>query len=181
MKHKYMFFLKFPCFLHDTKNVSNLSSDSSVFSKSSLHIWKFSAHVLLKPSMKDFEHNLGSMWNDHNYSSEHSLTLPFLGMGMIIDLFQSYGHCSVFQIIWHTECITLTASSFRTWNSSAGIPSLLLALFLVMLPQAHLTSHFRMSGSRLSDHTIMVMQVTKTFFCTLLCILATSINFFCFC
>ena len=45
-------------------------------------------------------------------------------------------------------CSTLTASSFRTWNSSTGIPSLPLALFLVMLPKAHLTSHCRMSGSR---------------------------------
>ena len=54
----------------------------------------------------------------------------------------------VFQICWHIEWNTLTASSFRIWNSSTGIPSPPLALFLVMLPKAHLTSHFRMSGSR---------------------------------
>ena len=48
----------------------------------------------------------------------------------------------------HKECRTLTASSFRFWNSSTGILSPLLALFLVMLPKAHLTSHSRMSGSR---------------------------------
>ena len=41
-----------------------------------------------------------------------------------------------------------TASSFRNWNSSAGIPSAPLALFVAMLPKAHLTSHSRMSGSR---------------------------------
>ena len=46
------------------------------------------------------------------------------------------------------ECSTLTASSFRMWNRSAGILSPPLALFVVMLPQAHLTSHSRMSGSR---------------------------------
>ena len=56
--------------------------------------------------------------------------------------------CWVFQICWHTECSTFTASSFRIWNSSTGIPLLLLALFIVMLPKAHLTSHARMSGSR---------------------------------
>ena len=46
------------------------------------------------------------------------------------------------------ECSTFTASSFRIWNSSTGIPSPPLALFVVMLPKAHLTSHSRMSGSR---------------------------------
>ena len=71
-----------------------------------------------------------------------------LGFGMKIDLFQSCGHCWVFQICWHIECSTFTASSFRIWNSSTGIPSPPLALFIVMLPKAHLTSHSRMSGSR---------------------------------
>ena len=67
---------------------------------------------------------------------------------MKIDLFESCGYCSVFQICWHIECSTLTASSFKIWNSSAGISSHPLALFLVMLPKAHLTSHSRMSASR---------------------------------
>ena len=42
-------------------NVSNLISGFSAFSKPSLYIWKFSAHILLKPSLKDFEHNLSSV------------------------------------------------------------------------------------------------------------------------
>ena len=67
---------------------------------------------------------------------------------MKTDLFQSCGHCWVFQICWHIECSTCTASSFRIWNSSTGIPSPPLALFIVMLSKAHLTSHSRMSGSR---------------------------------
>ena len=67
---------------------------------------------------------------------------------MKIDLFQSCGHCWVFQICWHIECRTFTASSFRIWNSSAGLPSLPIALFIVMLLKAHLTSHSRMSGCR---------------------------------
>ena len=68
---------------------------------------------------------------------------------MNTDFFQSCGHCWVFPICWHVECSTFTASSFRIWNSSTGIPSPPLALFVVMLPKAHLTSHSRMSGSRL--------------------------------
>ena len=79
---------------------------------------------------------------------EHFLSLLFFWIGMKIDLFQSYDHCWVLQICWHIECNTFTASSFRIWNSSAGIPLSLLALFIVMLPKAHLTSHSRMSGSR---------------------------------
>ena len=62
---------------------------------------------------------------------------------MKTDLLQSYDHCWVFQICWHIECSTFTASSFRIWNSSTGIPSPPLALFVVMLPKAHSTSHSR--------------------------------------
>jgi len=62
---------------------------------------------------------------------------------MKTDLFQSCGHCWVFQIFWH-----YWVQHFRIWNSSSGIPSPPLAFFIVMLPKAHLTSHSRMSGSR---------------------------------
>ena len=79
---------------------------------------------------------------------EHSLALPFFGIGMKTDLFQSCGHCWVFQNCWHIECSPFTASSFRIWNSSTGIPSPPLTLYIVMLPKAHLTSHSRMFGSR---------------------------------
>ena len=68
---------------------------------------------------------------------------------MKTDLFQSCcGHCWVSQICWHIECSTFTASSCRIWNSSTGIPSPPLALFIVMLSKAHLTSHSRIFGSR---------------------------------
>ena len=76
---------------------------------------------------------------------EHSLVLPFLGIGMKADLFQSCGHCWVFQICWHIECSTLTASSFRIWNSSARILSPPLTLFVVTLPLVDLTLHFNMN------------------------------------
>ena len=70
---------------------------------------------------------------------EHSLALPFFGIGMKTDLFQSCGHCWVFQMCWHIECSIFTASFFRIWNSSTGIPAPPLALFVVILPKAHLT------------------------------------------
>ena len=54
-------FLEFSCFLYDPTDVGTLISDSSAFSKSSLYIWKFSVRILLKGSLKDFEHNLTSI------------------------------------------------------------------------------------------------------------------------
>ena len=54
-------FLELSCFFHDLADVGNLISDSSAFSKPSLYIWKFLVQILLKPSLKDFEHNLASM------------------------------------------------------------------------------------------------------------------------
>ena len=78
---------------------------------------------------------------------EHSLALSFFGIGMKTDLFQSCGHCWVFQISWPIEYSTFTTSPFRIWKSSTEIPSHPLLLFVVMLAKAHLTSHSRMSGS----------------------------------
>ena len=53
-------FLEFSCFFYDPMDVGNLISGSSAFSKSSLN-WKFSVHVLLKPSLENFEHNFASV------------------------------------------------------------------------------------------------------------------------
>ena len=53
--------LKFPCFLYDPTDVGDLISGSYAFSESTLYIWKFSVHVLLKPNLKDIEHYLASM------------------------------------------------------------------------------------------------------------------------
>ena len=56
-----MFFWNSHVFFDDRTNVGNLISGSSAFSKPSLYIWKFSVHILLKPSLKDFERYLASM------------------------------------------------------------------------------------------------------------------------
>ena len=58
--------LELPCFLHDPTNVGNLISGSSAFSKPILYVCKFLVHVLQKTRLKDFEHNLASMGNEHN-------------------------------------------------------------------------------------------------------------------
>ena len=121
-----------------------------------LAIWSLvPLHILLKPDLENFNHYFASMWDECNCAVVWAFFgIAFLWIGMKTDLFQSCGHCWVFQICWHIECITFTSkshqilkSSFRIWNSSTGIPSPPLA-FVVMLPKAHLTSHSRMSGSR---------------------------------
>ena len=54
-------FLELSCFLHDPADVGNLISGSSAFSKSSLNIWIFTVHILLKPGLENFEHYFTSM------------------------------------------------------------------------------------------------------------------------
>ena len=59
-------FLERFCFFNDPTDVGNLISGSSAFSKSSLNIWKFTVHVLLKPGLKNFEHYFASVWDECN-------------------------------------------------------------------------------------------------------------------
>ena len=117
-------FLELSCCFDDQTDVGNLISGSSIFSKSSLKIQKFLVHVLLKPSLENFEHYFASMWNECNCA----VVWTFFDIALLWDWnenwpFPSCGHCSVFWIFWHIECSTLTASSVRIWKSSAGIPS----------------------------------------------------------
>ena len=59
-------FLKLSCFFHDPADVGNLISGSSAFSKTSLNIWKFTVHILLKPGLENFEHYFTSVWDECN-------------------------------------------------------------------------------------------------------------------
>jgi len=59
-------FLEFSCFFYDPTDVCSLISGSSAFSKSSLNIWKFSIHMLLKPTLENFEHYFASVGNECN-------------------------------------------------------------------------------------------------------------------
>ena len=60
-KAKIDIFLELPCFFNDPEDVGNVISGSSAFSKSSLNIWKFMDHVLLKPGLENFEHYFASL------------------------------------------------------------------------------------------------------------------------
>ena len=81
-------------------------------------------------NLKDFEHNLASIWNKCNCTLVWTFFgIALFGIGLKTDLFQSCGQCWGFQICWHMECSTLTGSSFKILNTSAGILSPPLASF----------------------------------------------------
>ena len=142
-------FLRIPCFFYDPTDIGNLISGSSAFSKSSLNIWKFMVHILLKPGLGNFEHYFASMGDEFNCA----VVWAFFGIAFLWDWNENWPFPVLwplmsFHIYWHIECSTLTASSFRIWNNLTGIPSPSLTLFVVMLPKAYLTLYSRMSGSR---------------------------------
>ena len=163
-------FLELPCFFDDPADVGNLISGSSAFSKTSLNTCKFMIHVLLKPGLENLKHYFTSVWDKCNCA----VVWAFFGITFLWDWNENWPFPVlwpgkllgwVFQIFWHVECSTCTASSFRIWNSSTGIPSPPLAFLVVMLPKTHLTLHSRMSGSRwmiVHYRASLVAQVIKS-------------------
>ena len=98
------------------------------------YYWSFARRIL---SITFLVHEMSAIV----WKFEHSLALPFLGIGMKTNLFQSCGHCWVPKFAG----ILSTALSQIIFYY---VPSPPPALFIVMLPKAHLTLHPRMSGSR---------------------------------
>ena len=74
---KVVVFLELSCFFCDPTGASNSISGSSAFSNSSLYIWKFSVHVLMKPSLKNFEHYFASMWNEPSGVGDETFLCPY--------------------------------------------------------------------------------------------------------
>ena len=112
-------FLEIPCFLHDPMNVGNLISGSSAFSKSSLNIWKFSVHIQLKPSLKDFEHNLASMWNAYKCTVVWTL----FGIALLWNWNENWPFPVLWPLLSFPNLLTywmqhFIASPFRIWNTS---------------------------------------------------------------
>ena len=85
-------FLELSCFFDDPVDVGNLISDSSAFSKSSLNIWKFTVHVLLKPGLENFEHYFTSVWDDCNCA----VVWAFFGIAFLWD----WNENSPFPVLW---------------------------------------------------------------------------------
>ena len=85
-------FLVFSCFFDDPTDVGNLISGSSAFSKSSLNIWKFSVHILLKPGLENFEHYFASVWDECNCA----VVWAFLGIAFFWDCNENWP----FPVLW---------------------------------------------------------------------------------
>ena len=105
-------FLELSCFLDDPADVRSLMSGFSAFHKSSLNIWKFTVHVLLKPGLENFEHYFASVWDECNCV----VVWTFFGITFLWDwnenfwndLFQSCGQSYFPNLLayWvqHTTC-----------------------------------------------------------------------------
>ena len=76
-----MIFMEFSCLFYDPTDAGKLISGSSAFSKSSLNIWKFMVHVLLKPGLEDFKHYFASMGNECNCA----VVWTFFGIAFLWD------------------------------------------------------------------------------------------------
>ena len=85
-------FLELSCFFSDLTDVGNLISGSSDFSKSSLNIWKFLVHILLKPLLENFEHYFTSVWDECNCA----VVWTFFGIAFPWDWNE---HCP-FPVLW---------------------------------------------------------------------------------
>ena len=85
-------FLELSCFFDDPLDVGNLISGSSAFSKTSLNIWKFTVHVLLKPGLEYFEHYFASMWDECSCA----VVWAFFGIAFLWDWNENWP----FPVLW---------------------------------------------------------------------------------
>ena len=85
-------FLELSCFFYDSMDDGNLISSSSAFSKTSLNIWKFMVHVLLKSDLENFEHYFASTWEECN----HAAVWIFFGIGFLWDWHENW----LFPVLW---------------------------------------------------------------------------------
>ena len=85
-------FLEISCFFHDPLDVGNLISGSSAFSKTSLNVYKLTAHVLLKLGLENFEHYFTSLWDEWNCG----VVWAFFGIAFLWDWNENWP----FPVLW---------------------------------------------------------------------------------
>ena len=113
-------FLEVSCFFDDAADVGYLISGFSAFCKTSLNIWKFTVHVLLKPCLENFKHHFTSMWDECNCA----VVWAFFGIAFLwdwdeTDLFRSCGHCWVFLPFIH---LLINISQFAFYSIISYLP-----------------------------------------------------------
>ena len=104
------FFLEFPCFFHDPMDVGNLSSGSSAFSKSSLNMWKFTVHVLLKAGLENSDHYFASMWDEWNCA----IIWIFFGIAFLWDWNENWPFLALWPLLSSPNLLTYWVQHFHS-------------------------------------------------------------------
>ena len=99
-------FLGLSCFFDDPADVSNLISGSSAFSKSSLNIWKFPVHILLKPGLEKFEHYFASVWEECSCV----VVWAFFGIAFLWDWNENWPFPGLWPLLFSTFAGILSAA-----------------------------------------------------------------------
>ena len=158
-------FLEFLCFHYDPVDVGNLISGSFAFSKPNLDMWRILIYMMMKPSLKDFEHNLTRMRKECNCM----VAWTFFSTALLGNCDENWAFPVLWPLLGFPNLLTywvqhLIASSFWILNSSAGIPSPLLALLEAVLPEGLLTLYSRMSGSWWMTTPLWLSGSLRSFF-----------------
>ena len=137
-------FLELSCFFHDPRDVGNLISGSSAFSKTSLNIWNFMVHILLKPGLENFEQIFLSVWEQCNCA----VVWSFFGSAFLWDWNENWPFPVLWPLLSFPNFLAYWVQQFHSiffgiLNISTGIPSPPLALFAVMLPKGPLDFTFQ--------------------------------------
>ena len=103
-------FLELSCFFNDPADIANLISRASAFSKTSLNIWQFLVHILLKPGLENFEHYFTNMWDDCNCA----VLWAFFGIAFLLDWSENWP----FPVLWPLmTCPNLLAYCMEHFHS----------------------------------------------------------------
>jgi len=105
-------FLELSCFFDDPMEASNLISGSSAFSKSSLNIWKFTVHVLLKPGLENFEHYFASVWDECNCV----IVWTFFGIAFLWDWNENWSFPVLWPLLSFPDLLAYWAQHFHSIN-----------------------------------------------------------------
>ena len=113
-------FLELSCFFHDPADVGNWISGSSAFSKTSLNIWKFAVHVLLKTGLENFEHYFTSVWDECNCA----VVWAFFGIAFLQDWNENWPFPVLWPLLFSKCAGILSAALSQHHLSGFGIAQL---------------------------------------------------------
>ena len=131
-----MFFWNSLAFFDDPVDVGNLISGSSAFSKSSLNLWKFMVHILLKPVLENFQHYFASVWDEYS----RVVVWTFFVIAFLWDWNESWPFPVLWPLLSFPNLLAYWVQHFHSiifqdLKQLNWIPSPPLALFVVMLPR----------------------------------------------